>query len=66
MIEIFVDLIVMQVVFVQVADIINYVRMVITANTSLEATFGELATSAAACLEKVWRDGKIIESVSFH
>lgn len=66
MIGIFVDIIVMYIVLVQVADIINYVRMVIAANPSLETTFGELASSATACLEKVWRDGKIIESVSFH
>lgn len=43
---------------------ISHVKMVITANPCLEATFGEVATSATASLDKVWRDGKIIESVS--
>ena len=50
--------------FVQIVDIINDVRIVIRANSSLEIPFAELTTSATACLEKVWRDGKIIESVS--
>ncbi|KAK8386490.1 hypothetical protein O3P69_010841 [Scylla paramamosain] len=45
-----------------VADVISHVKMVIAANPCLEVTFGELATSATASLEKVWRDGKIIES----
>ncbi|MPC33940.1 Diacylglycerol kinase eta [Portunus trituberculatus] len=45
-----------------VADVISHVKMVIAANPCLEATFGEVATSATASLDKVWRDGKIIES----
>ncbi|KAG0728262.1 Diacylglycerol kinase eta [Chionoecetes opilio] len=45
-----------------IVDIIASVKLAITANATLEATCTELVTCASACLEKVWRDGKIIES----
>lgn len=48
----------------QVSDIIVCVKAAAAATSSLETTFGELAASALSCLEKVWRDNRVIESVS--
>lgn len=48
----------------QVSDIIVCVKAAAAATSSLETTYGELAASALSCLEKVWRDNRVIESVS--
>ncbi|KAG7170655.1 Diacylglycerol kinase eta-like, partial [Homarus americanus] len=45
-----------------VADIISCVRMAAVNTPSVENLLGELASSATTCLEKIWRDGRIIES----
>lgn len=48
----------------QVADVINCVRLAAVNTPTIVNQLGDLAVSANGCLEKVWRDGKIIESVS--
>ncbi|XP_050725765.1 diacylglycerol kinase eta-like isoform X3 [Eriocheir sinensis] len=45
-----------------VSDIIVCVKAAAAATSSLETAFGELAASALSCLEKVWRDNRVIES----
>ncbi|XP_053652287.1 diacylglycerol kinase delta isoform X3 [Cherax quadricarinatus] len=45
-----------------VADVVSCVRMAASSTPALESHLGELASSAATCLEKIWRDGRIIES----
>ncbi|XP_045624298.2 diacylglycerol kinase delta isoform X2 [Procambarus clarkii] len=45
-----------------VADVVSCVRMAACTTPTLENHLAELASSATTCLEKIWRDGKIIES----
>lgn len=48
----------------KVWDVITCVRSAAVSTPALETMLGHLAASATCCLEKIWRDSKVIESVS--
>ncbi|KAK4300108.1 hypothetical protein Pmani_027673 [Petrolisthes manimaculis] len=43
-------------------DVITCVRSAAVSTPTLETTLSDLAASATCCLEKIWRDNKVIES----
>lgn len=45
-----------------VGEVISSVQMAAISTPNLETTLTDLASSALVCLEKIWRDGKVIES----